>query len=158
MEGVMKTILVLSCRSRRALSCDMCHVEIWCCVKAAKIAQYRKNVAFQFKRVLLGVDRGNKILHPQLRFFSFEGLKWYLVCLNWWNLRRYNMCIFCKQRGVVWFTKEFDSKFTRFTIVRALVTWMFMKSAWNIGLLFLKPKWIVSNTAIVCTFRVFKTF
>ena len=38
------------------------------------------------------------------------------------TLRRYNMCIFCKQRRVVWFTKEFDSKFTCFTNVHALVT------------------------------------
>ena len=38
------------------------------------------------------------------------------------DIRRYNMCTFCKQRGVVWFTKEFDSKFTRFTDIHALVT------------------------------------
>ena len=29
---------------------------------------------------------------------------------------RYNMCIFCKQRGIAWFIKEFDSKFTRLLI------------------------------------------
>ena len=43
-------------------------------------------------------------------------------CISQEEVRRYNMCIFCKQRGVVWFTKEIDSKFTRFTNVRALVT------------------------------------
>ena len=39
-------------------------------------------------------------------------------------LRRYNMCILSKQRGVVWSAKEFDRIITRFTDVHTLVTRM----------------------------------
>ena len=38
---------------------------------------------------------------------------------------RCNMCLFRKQRGVVWCTKEFHLLITRFTDIHALVTYMF---------------------------------
>ena len=38
------------------------------------------------------------------------------------TLRRYNMYLSERSRGVVWFAKEFDLMLTRFTDVHALVT------------------------------------
>ena len=54
------------------------------------------------------------------------------------------MCLFSKQKGVAWFTKEFDLIFTRFTDVHALVTCSRLQDN-SIGLLALKPKNVISN-------------